>query len=127
MITLDSKTANLIKDEMERIPEKYQKPFNSTHEGLGVLREEEGRTYHHDLNTGVLLDFIPGSERDLIEEKEEVTVWVNVWKHNDNTFYLRVFETPLDSEGDIVDTQECSPSLKLFARFSYTAKEGEGI
>lgn len=25
---------------MESIPEKYQKPFNSTHEGLAVLREE---------------------------------------------------------------------------------------
>lgn len=25
---------------MESIPEKYQKPFNSMHEGLGVLREE---------------------------------------------------------------------------------------
>lgn len=40
MITLKPETANLIKDEMESIPEKYQKPFNSTHEGLAVLREE---------------------------------------------------------------------------------------
>ena len=40
MITLNEKTAQLIKDELEHIPEKYQKPFNSIHEGLGVLREE---------------------------------------------------------------------------------------
>ena len=40
MITLDQKTAEAIRIEMESIPEKYQKPFNSTHEGLGVLREE---------------------------------------------------------------------------------------
>lgn len=40
MITLNKETANLIAAEMEMIPEKYQKPFNSLHEGLGVLREE---------------------------------------------------------------------------------------
>lgn len=40
MITLDRLTAEAIRIEMESIPEKYQKPFNSTHEGLGVLREE---------------------------------------------------------------------------------------
>jgi hypothetical protein len=40
MITLNENTSKLIKDEMESIPEKYQKPFNSMHEGLGVLREE---------------------------------------------------------------------------------------
>lgn len=40
MITLNQTTADLIKQEMESIPEKYQKPFNSIHEGLGVLREE---------------------------------------------------------------------------------------
>lgn len=40
MITLKEETANLIKAEMESIPEKYQKPFNSVHEGLAVLREE---------------------------------------------------------------------------------------
>jgi len=40
MITFDKKSFQLIKDELESIPEKYQKPFNSMHEGLGVLREE---------------------------------------------------------------------------------------
>lgn len=40
MITLQSETAQAIKDEMESIPDKYQKPFNSVHEGLGILREE---------------------------------------------------------------------------------------
>lgn len=40
MITLKPQTADLIQKEMESIPEKYQKPFNSMHEGLGVLREE---------------------------------------------------------------------------------------
>jgi hypothetical protein len=40
MITLKTETAELIKKEMESIPEKYHKPFNSLHEGLGVLREE---------------------------------------------------------------------------------------
>jgi hypothetical protein len=40
MITLKPETAELIKSEMESIPEKYQKPLNSVHEGLGVLREE---------------------------------------------------------------------------------------
>ena len=40
MITLTADTANLIKEEMESIPEKFQKPFNSVHEGLAVLREE---------------------------------------------------------------------------------------
>ena len=40
MITLNHETALAIKDEMESIPEKYQKPFNSVHEGLAVLREE---------------------------------------------------------------------------------------
>lgn len=40
MITLKKETAEAIRIEMESIPEKYQKPFNSTHEGLAVLREE---------------------------------------------------------------------------------------
>lgn len=40
MITLKRETENLIRQEMESIPEKYQKPFNSVHEGLAVLREE---------------------------------------------------------------------------------------
>jgi len=40
MITLELETSKLIRAEMESIPEKYQKPFNSVHEGLGVLREE---------------------------------------------------------------------------------------
>ena len=39
-ITLQESTAEAIKNEMESIPEKYQKPFNSVHEGLAVLREE---------------------------------------------------------------------------------------
>ena len=40
MITLNKSTAEAIRIEMESIPEKYQKPFNSVHEGLAVLREE---------------------------------------------------------------------------------------
>jgi translation elongation factor EF-Ts len=40
MITLETETAELIKKEMESIHEKYQKPFNSMHEGVSVLREE---------------------------------------------------------------------------------------
>jgi hypothetical protein len=40
MITLKPETANQIRLEMESITEKYQKPFNSVHEGLAVLREE---------------------------------------------------------------------------------------
>lgn len=36
MITLELETSKLIREEMESIPEKYQKPFNSMHEGLGV-------------------------------------------------------------------------------------------
>lgn len=40
MITLKQETADLIKAEMESIPEKYWKPFNSTHEGYAVLLEE---------------------------------------------------------------------------------------
>lgn len=40
MITLKKETIEAIKSEMESIPEKYQKPFNSLHEGLAVLREE---------------------------------------------------------------------------------------
>jgi hypothetical protein len=40
MKTLKPETAELIRIEMESIPEKYQKNFNSMHEGLGVLREE---------------------------------------------------------------------------------------
>lgn len=40
MITLNNSTSEAIRKEMESIPEKYQKPFNSVHEGLAVLREE---------------------------------------------------------------------------------------
>ena len=40
MKTLNTETINLIKDELARIPEKYQKNFNSTHEGYAVILEE---------------------------------------------------------------------------------------
>lgn len=40
MITLKTETSELIRMEMESIPEKYQKPFNSGHEGYAVLLEE---------------------------------------------------------------------------------------
>jgi hypothetical protein len=40
MITFDQKSINSIRTELESIPEKYQKPFSSVHEGLAVLREE---------------------------------------------------------------------------------------
>ena len=40
MITLKQETSEAIRKELESIPERYQKPFNSVHEGLAVLREE---------------------------------------------------------------------------------------
>lgn len=40
MKTLTPEVANEIKDELANIPEKYQKDFNSTHEGLAVIQEE---------------------------------------------------------------------------------------
>lgn len=40
MITLKPETAEAIRIEMESIPERYQKPFHSVHEGLAFLREE---------------------------------------------------------------------------------------
>jgi hypothetical protein len=40
MITLEPETIDLIKKELESIPEKFHKPFNSKHEGYGVLLEE---------------------------------------------------------------------------------------
>jgi len=45
-ITLHPKTAELILKEMESIPEKYWKPFNSTHEGYAVLLEEVRELEH---------------------------------------------------------------------------------
>lgn len=46
MITLKQETADLIKFEMESIPEKYWPPFNSTHEGYAVLLEEVREIEH---------------------------------------------------------------------------------
>jgi hypothetical protein len=46
MITLNEETADMIRSEMESIPEKYQKPFNSTHEGYAVLLEEVRELEH---------------------------------------------------------------------------------
>lgn len=40
MLRLNTETANLINDELESVPEKYHKPFNSIHEALGIIREE---------------------------------------------------------------------------------------
>lgn len=40
MITLQQKTIEEIKNELESIPEKFHKPFNSGHEGYAVLLEE---------------------------------------------------------------------------------------
>ena len=38
--TLTPLTRDLIVDELANIPEKYQKNFNSTHEGYAVILEE---------------------------------------------------------------------------------------
>jgi len=46
MITLKTETSELIRLEMESIPEKHQKPFNSTHEGYAVLLEEVRELEH---------------------------------------------------------------------------------
>lgn len=40
MKTLTEQTAHFIKSELENIPEKYQKNFNSIHEGYAVILEE---------------------------------------------------------------------------------------
>lgn len=40
MKQLDKGTAELINKELNETPEKYQRNFNSTHEGYGVLMEE---------------------------------------------------------------------------------------
>lgn len=39
-------TVEMIAREMESIPEKYHKPFNSTHEGYAVLLEEVREIEH---------------------------------------------------------------------------------
>jgi hypothetical protein len=40
MKTLTPEVANEIKDELENIPEKFDKDFNSIYEGLAVILEE---------------------------------------------------------------------------------------
>lgn len=40
MKTLHPHTVEAIDDELQNIPEKYQKDFNSTHEGYAVILEE---------------------------------------------------------------------------------------
>jgi hypothetical protein len=40
MKTLSSQTSELIDQELRSIPEKYQKDFNSIHEGYAVILEE---------------------------------------------------------------------------------------
>lgn len=40
MKNLEQNTIELIQKELESIPEKYQKNFNSTHEGYAVILEE---------------------------------------------------------------------------------------
>lgn len=72
MITLNETTISLIKDEMESIPEKYQKPFNSVHEGLGVLREE-----YRELEDEIFFG------EKLAKKKEESHIDAKVlWKQN---------------------------------------------
>ena len=46
MKKLDSKTAQMIDDEIKSIPEKYQRNFASTHEGYAVLLEEVRELEH---------------------------------------------------------------------------------
>lgn len=40
MIKLEMRTIEMIEKEILSIPEKYQQPFNSKHEGYAVLLEE---------------------------------------------------------------------------------------
>lgn len=45
-IELLPETVEMIANEMAYIPEKYQKPFNSTHEGYAVLLKEVREIEH---------------------------------------------------------------------------------
>jgi hypothetical protein len=83
MITLTQETIDLIKSELEHIPDEYQKPFNSKHEGLAVLQEEfeelkdeiffgRKKAFDEVENDGVLRD-APESISDLANE---------IWKQN---------------------------------------------
>lgn len=40
MLTMKPEVSKEIEKELNSIPEKYQNPFNSTHEGLAVIWEE---------------------------------------------------------------------------------------
>lgn len=40
LLKLEQRTIDLLHSEFAGIPDKYQKHFNSTHEGYGVLMEE---------------------------------------------------------------------------------------
>ena len=74
MITLNEETIEAIKAEMESIPEKYQKPFNSVHEGLAVLREE-----YVELENEI---FFGGKKAIKIALTPSYTTPEQIWKDN---------------------------------------------
>lgn len=92
MKTLDQKTADLIRKELESIPEKYHKNFNSNHEGYAVLLEEvrelEGVVFfgENELNKNIPSKTEEMMKIELGREK------INVFSHMDLAHKMRLRE-----------------------------------
>lgn len=68
MKTLNEKTAVLIQEELQSIPEKYQKNFNSTHEGYAVILEEV-RELEHEVFFGAKMQATEGMHKQRMREE----------------------------------------------------------
>lgn len=94
MKILEQKTVDMIRKELASIPEKYQKNFNSTHEGYAVLLEEV-RELENVVFFGEKSLSKDGIENKTItmvrEEFPEINAG-NIWEHKDKAHKMRLRE-----------------------------------
>ena len=113
MITLKKSTVEEIMAEMESIPEKYQKPFNSTHEGLAVLREEYIELENEIFFGEKSIEFIDQSEMRWIKKHYPKIDESTVWSHKDLVHRLRIKKEAIQVAAMAARIiQELTPALK---------------
>lgn len=94
MKKLDQKTIDLIQKELESIPEKYHKNFNSNHEGYAVLLEEvrelENVVFFGEKSLSK--DGIENKTISMVREEYPDIHAGNIWEHKDKALKMRIRE-----------------------------------
>ena len=101
--------------------------FVKEYDGFIQSVNSEGDARSHHTNGYVIDSIATNNPFDLIEEKNKVVVYINLWSEIANPSNIVEFSSRYEKEveGDILDTDKVE--WQLFARKSVVIEEGEGL